>query len=133
MMHKLIPPLRRHGIQPTPQRLAVAKVVLGRKEHPAADEVWAKVRRRCPTVSRATVYNTLNLFVEKGLLKMQVLKEGTAVFDSDVRAHHHLIDDQTGKIYDVPWDSLQVKGQNSLRDFEVRDLQVVLRGRKRKR
>ena len=130
-MQKQVATLRQHGIQPTPQRLAVAEVVLGRRAHPSAEEVWAKVCRKCPTVSRATVYNTLNLFVEKELLKLQVLKEGTTIFDSEVHAHHHFIDDETGKIYDVPWDSLQVKGANSLRDFEVRDLQVVLRGRKR--
>jgi Fe2+ or Zn2+ uptake regulation protein len=132
-MPNAVDTLRQHGIQPTPQRLAVAEAVLGRKGHPTAEEVWAKVRRKCPTVSRATVYNTLNLFVEKGLLKLQVLKEGTAVFDSEVHAHHHFIDEETGEIYDVPWESLQVKGQDSLRGFEVKDLQVVLRGRKRKR
>ncbi len=124
--------LRQHGIQPTPQRLAVAKVVLGRDRHPSAEEVWAKVRRRCPTVSRATVYNTLNLFVDKGLLTMQVLREGTAVFDAEVRPHHHFIDERTGRIYDVPWDALQVQGQESLNHYDVRELQVVLRGRRRK-
>lgn len=131
-MHKQVATLRQHGIQPTPQRLAVAGAVLGRKGHPSAEEVWNRVRRKCPTVSRATVYNTLNLFVEKGLLRLQVLKEGTAVFDSEVHVHHHFIDDETGTIYDVPLDSLQVKGVDSLRDFDVRELQVVLRGRKRK-
>lgn len=124
--------LRQHGIQPTPQRLAVAKVVLGRDSHPSADEVWAKVRRRCPTVSRATVYNTLNLFVDKGLLKMQILREGTAVFDAEVHPHHHFIDERTGRIYDVPWDALQVQGHESLSQYDVRELQVVLRGRRRK-
>ncbi len=132
-MRQLIAILRQQGIQPTSQRLAVAEVVLDRKGHPSAEEVWDQVRRKCPTVSRATVYNTLNLFVKKGLLKLQVLKEGTAVFDAEVHAHHHFIDDETGKIYDVPWESLQVKGEKSLRDFEVRELQVVLRGRRRKR
>jgi len=130
-MRKQVATLRQHCIQPTPQRLAVAEVVLGRKGHPSAEEVWAKGRRKCPTVSRATVYNTLDLFLEKGLLSLQVLKEGTAVFDSEVHAHHHFIDDETGEIYDVPWGSLQVKGADSLHDFEVRELQVVLRRRKR--
>lgn len=132
-MRRHVTTLRQHGIQPTPQRLAVAVVVLGCKGHPSAEEVWIKVRRKCPTISRATVYNTLNLFVEKGLLRLQVLKEKIAVFDSGVHAHHHFIDDETGRIYDVPWGSLQVKGASSLHDFEVRELQVVLRGRKRKR
>ena len=130
-MQNLIAILRRHGIQPTPQRLAVARVVLNRDTHPSAEEAWAKVRRKCPTISRATVYNTLNLFVEKGLLKQQVLKEGMAVFDAEVHPHHHFIDERTGKVYDVPWETLQVTGGESLREFSVREYQVVLRGRKR--
>lgn len=123
--------LRQHGIQPTPQRLAVAQIVLSRESHPSAEEVWTKVRRRCPTISRATVYNTLNLFVKRGLLKLQVLKEGMAVFDAEVDPHHHFIDDETGKVYDVPWEMLRVTGKESLRNFNVREYQVVLRGRRR--
>lgn len=130
-MHDLMDILRQHGIQPTPQRLAVAQIVLSRESHPSAEEVWTKVRRRCPTISRATVYNTLNLFVKRGLLKLQVLKEGMAVFDAEVDPHHHFIDDETGKVYDVPWEMLRVTGKESLRNFNVREYQVVLRGRRR--
>ncbi len=124
--------LRRHGIQATPQRIAVAEYVLAAKTHPSADEVWEQVRRRCPTLSRATVYNTLNLFVEKGLIRTQVLKEGTVVFDPHVDAHHHFIDVDTGKIYDVPWEALKVSGEKALRGFEVNEYQVIMRGRRRK-
>lgn len=132
-MHPLISILRQHGIRATPQRLAVAEVVLSRRNHPSAEEVWEKVRTKCTTISRATVYNTLNLFVTRGLLKQHVLREGSAVFDAEVGPHHHFIDDETGEIIDVPWQALQVKGEKSLRGFEVRELQVVLRGRRRKR
>lgn len=129
----LIPLLRRHGIQATPQRLAVAAYVLGTNAHPSADEVWEQVRRRCPTLSRATVYNTLNLFVEKGLLRAQVLKEGTVVFDPHVAAHHHFIDVETGRIYDVPWEALKVSGARVLPAFDVHEYQVILRGRRRRK
>ena len=125
--------LRRHGIQPTPQRIAVAEHVLAAKTHPSADEVWAQVRRRCPTLSRATVYNTLNLFVEKGLIRTQVLREGTVVFDPRTDAHHHFIDVTTGKIYDLPWNALKVSGEKTLLGFEVREYQVILRGRRLKK
>jgi Fur family transcriptional regulator, iron response regulator len=125
--------LRRHGIQPTPQRSAVAEHVLAARTHASAEEVWAQVRRRCPTPSRATVYNTLNLFVEKGLIRTQVLKEGTAVFDPRIDAHHHFIDVNTGKTYDVPWDALKVSGEKALHGFEVREYQVILRGRRLKK
>jgi Fur family iron response transcriptional regulator len=130
-MDTLIALLREHGIQPTPQRVAVAQYALKTATHPSADEVWAQVRRACPTVSRATVYNTLNLFVEHDLLRAQVLREGTVVFDSLVAPHHHFIDEETGRIYDVPWNALKVTGHRSLADFDVRELQVVLRGRRR--
>jgi hypothetical protein len=84
--------LTAYGIQPTPQRIAVAEYVLNTANHPTADEVWMNVRDRCPTLSRATVYDTLNLFAEKGLLRTQSLKEGVAVFDPHVAPHHHFID-----------------------------------------
>jgi Fe2+ or Zn2+ uptake regulation protein len=131
-MRDVIRTLRDHGIQPTPQRIAVAEFVLDSQAHPTADEVLTSVRHKCPTVSRATVYNTLNLFVEKGLLKPQILKEGTAVFDPNVRAHHHLIDERTGRVYDVPWEALRVTGEKALDGFEVREYHVVMKGRKKK-
>jgi len=131
-MDEILATLAEHGIQPTPQRIAVAEYVLGATDHPTADEVWAKVRRRCPTLSRATVYNTLNLFAEKGLLRSQPLREGVAVFDPRIAPHHHFIDDDTGRVFDIPWDAVKVTGEKSLQGIEVREYQVVLRGRRRK-
>jgi Fe2+ or Zn2+ uptake regulation protein len=124
--------LRSRGVQPTPQRTAVAEFVLKGNSHPTADEVFVGARRICPTVSRATVYNTLNLLVAKGVLKSQILKEGTVVFEPNSKKHHHFIDDQTGAIHDIPWDSLVVTGEENLNGFEVREFQVVLRGRRKK-
>lgn len=131
-MDQAIARLRRHGIQPTPQRIAVAQCVFTDPSHPTAERVWARVKRKHPTVSRATIYNTLNLFVAKRLLREQVLHGGTVVFDPNVEAHHHFIDQETGAIVDVPWDALRVTGQAALEGFEVVDYQVVMRGRRRK-
>ena len=130
-MKLLLQALRTHGIQPTAQRLAVARFVLDADSHPTADEVWEKVRQRNPTLSRATVYNTLNLFVEKGLLRTQAVREGALVFDPRVARHHHFIDEETGAIHDVPWESVKVTGEKSLRGYEVKDYQVVMRGKRR--
>jgi len=131
-MNDIIEKLNQYGIQPTPQRIAVADFVLKTDTHPTADEVWAIVRQRCPTLSRATVYNTLNLFAEKGLLKLPPIKEGVAVFDPHVAPHHHFIDEETGTVYDVPWEAVSVAGEKTLDGYEVREYQVVLRGRRRK-
>ena len=123
--------LREHGIQPSAQRVAVAEYVLRTDEHPSADLVWKRVRRRFPYISRATVYNTLNTFVEKGLLKTLNLSDDSIVFDPKTETHHHFIDTKTGRIHDIPWDQVQVCNIERLRGFEVHDYQVVIRGRKK--
>jgi Fe2+ or Zn2+ uptake regulation protein len=120
--------LRDTGIQPSAQRVAVGDYVLHTGEHPSADLVWKRVRERFPWISRATVYNTLNLFVEKGLLQRLNLGEDSVVFDPITETHHHFIDEKSGVIHDVPWDRVQVCNIESLRDFEVHDYQVVMRG-----
>jgi len=125
--------LRQCAIQPTPQRIAVVEYVLKSKTHPSADEVLSYARKKCPTVSRATVYNTLNLLVEKRLIGMQTIKEGAVVFDPNLKRHHHFVDDETGDIYDIPWDQLEVKGKEKLKDFEIIEFQVILRGRRKKK
>lgn len=123
--------LRQCGIQPTPQRISVVDYVLKSHVHPSADQVLECARRKCPTVSRATVYNTLNLLVQKRLLRTQLLKEGTVVFDPNVQNHHHFIDEETGVIYDIPWTALKVIGKENLKGFEVQEYQVIMRGRRK--
>jgi len=125
--------LRQCDIQPTPQRLAVVEYVLSSKKHPTAEDVLLSARKKCPTVSRATVYNTLNLLVEKGLIGMQAIREGAVVFDPNVHKHHHFVDDVTGEIYDIPWDQLEVRGRDKLKDFEVTEFQVIMRGKRKKK
>ena len=131
-MKDLIALLRQVGLQPTPQRLAVARYVLATTSHPTADEILEKARRECPTLSRATVYNTLARLSERGLVRPQVIREGAVVFDARVQKHHHFIDEATGKIYDVPWDALVVSGKEKLKGYQVKEYQVVMRGRRRR-
>jgi Fe2+ or Zn2+ uptake regulation protein len=131
MSDEILRKLRDHGVQLSAQRLAVAEYVLFTDEHPSADQVWHRVRERFPILSRATVYNTLNLFVSQGLLQELVLAEGRVVFDPKTEHHHHFIDDETGRIEDVPWEALQVCNVEGLSEFEVRRYEVVLHGRRR--
>lgn len=123
--------LRAHGIQPSAQRVAVAEYVLRTDEHPSADQVFQRVRSRLAVLSRATVYNTLNLFVEKGLLRQHVLSEGNVVFDPRTEPHHHFLDEESGRIFDVPWSALRVSNLTGLEGFDVREYQVVMRGKRR--
>ena len=131
MSRNLRESLVEHGIRPSAHRLAVAEYVLTTRDHPSADRVWREVASRFPAISRATVYNTLNLFVEKELLRELHLSATSVVFDPKLDTHHHFIDDATGTIHDVAWDKVQVCNIETLRGFEVRDYQVVMRGRRR--
>lgn len=128
MHEKIIERLTEHGIQPSAQRVAIADYVFRTDSHPSADDVWTAVKKRLPVVSRATVYNTLNLLVERGLLRELFIAEGKVVFDPNTETHHHFIDDETGRIEDVPWDRVQVCNMESLSEFDITDYQVVMRG-----
>jgi Fe2+ or Zn2+ uptake regulation protein len=120
--------LREHGIQASPQRLAVGEVVLFTDSHPTAEEVSARARAELAWLSRATVYNTLNLFVRKGLLRTFQLGEGPVVYDPKMSAHHHFIDERSGRIHDVPWEALKVDAVGDLKGLRINEVQVILRG-----
>jgi Fe2+ or Zn2+ uptake regulation protein len=122
--------LRARGLRPSAQRLAIADYVLRTDEHPSADQVWARVRRRLPMVSRATVYNTLNALVRARLLRPLVLAEGRVVFDPNVDRHHHFVDAATGRIHDVPWEAVEVGRIRPPAGYAVDDVHVILRGRR---
>jgi len=120
--------LREAGISPSSQRVAIADFVLHTGTHPSADEVLVEARKRLPTISVATIYNTLHLFVEHGLLRTLELSNNHTVYDPCMEPHHHFIDDQTGRIHDVPLDAVSVT-HDDFDNFDIREVQVVLRGR----
>jgi len=133
MAHSEADILEQHGIQPSAQRVAVARYVLRTADHPSADEVWRRVRADFPQISRATAYNSLKLFVEEGLLRQFSMAEGHSVYDPNVADHHHLIDEETGEIHDVPWESVRIERVPKVKGYDVREYQVIMRGVKRRR
>lgn len=120
-----------HGIRPSAHRLAVAEYVLTTQDHPSADRVWREVASRFPAISRATVYNTLNLFVEKGILRALHMDPESVVFDPRIETHHHFVDEKTGAIHDVDWEKLQVCNIDQLPDYDVHEYMVIMRGSRR--
>jgi Fur family iron response transcriptional regulator len=99
--------LARHGIQPTAQRLRVAELLFSRKQHFTAEQVIHALGRDGCHVSKATVYNTLNLFAAKGLLKALSLDRDCGLFDSNTEPHHHIRVEGTGELIDVPQGSVE--------------------------
>ncbi len=106
--------LESHEIKATRQRVDVASVLLAKHIHLSADEVFSRVEALGSTVSRATVYNTLSLMVERGILN-QVIVDPTRVFyDSNTVAHHHVFDTDTGKLTDVAPGDVEVSRMPTL-------------------
>lgn len=129
MKSEAVKQLEDFGIQPSAQRVAVAEYVLVTDQHPSADQVFSSVSENFPMISRATIYNTLNLFVEKGLLRVLHISAGKVVFDPVMTKHHHFIDEETGAIKDIEWKQLKVSNLEKLTEFEVSDYQVILQGK----
>ncbi len=106
----LIALLRQHAISPTHQRLEIAHVLFGRGEHLAADQILALVNAQHAETSKATVYNTLNLFRDRGLIREVIVDPKRVFYDPNTQPHHHLYNVDTGEITDIGADALAVNG-----------------------
>jgi Fur family iron response transcriptional regulator len=120
--------LEQHGAKVTSQRVALAEILFARPQHLSADALLDAARRAGVRVSKATVYNTLNLFAECGLVR-EVNVDGTRVYyDSTTHPHHHLFNVDTGELTDLSEDSVRLAEMPELPDgTEAAGLEVVVR------
>lgn len=93
--------LARHAINLTAQRVAVAEVLLHKPQHMSVAQIVSKLQASGNDVSKATVYNTLNLFEELGLVKEICVDPQRRYFDSSTHAHHHCYNVDTGELTDI--------------------------------
>lgn len=89
------------GIRPTAQRVQIAELLLSAPQHLSAEQILASLRLSGARVSKATVYNTLNLFAAHGLIRQLSVDGARAWFDSNVVPHYHFHDETTGALTDV--------------------------------
>lgn len=92
--------LRAYGIRVTPQRQAILRFLKETDTHPTAEQIYEHVRDAFPGISLATVYNTVNLFVELGIVRELVNADRSSRFDGDVSDHYHLVCNECGAILD---------------------------------
>ncbi len=90
-----------HGIAVTQQRQVLYEVMLGLSGHPTPEQVYAVVRERIPTISLATVYKNIHLFVESGLLREVSLHHGTVRVELATEEHHHVVCSRCKTIADL--------------------------------
>jgi Fe2+ or Zn2+ uptake regulation protein len=89
------------GIKPTFQRLSILKYLKDSQNHPTADMIYEYIRKKVPTISKTTVYNTIHTFLEKGLINELTITNQEARYDTETSSHHHFLCNQCGNIYDI--------------------------------
>jgi Fur family iron response transcriptional regulator len=120
------------GIRPTGQRVRIAALLLSAPQHLSAEQILDSLRSAGARVSKATVYNTLNLFAERGLIRQLSVDGSRAWFDSNVDAHYHFHDLSNGALIDVPIPDVEFSRLPSPPPgTEVAGIDVVIRLRKK--
>lgn len=121
--------LQQAGIRPTAQRLAICRFVFSEADHPTADQVKHHLDGVFPMISTATIYNTLNTLVERGLLRAIKFPHADAVvYDPNMYHHYHFLDEASGRLFDI--DPQQVDVRPHLGDqCEITEVDVLIRGR----
>jgi Fur family peroxide stress response transcriptional regulator len=92
--------LRMTGVRMTPQRHAILSYLLDTDTHPTADDIYRSLEYRFPTMSVATVYNNLKVFMDSGLVRELTYGDDSSHFDADMSDHYHARCNQCGKIVD---------------------------------
>ena len=110
-MDRFTEALRSSGIRLTHQRIEIFREVARTGDHPDADTIYRRVRKRIPTVSLDTVYRTLWMLNDMGLITTLGPQRGRVRFDANASPHHHFVCSQCGKVvdfYNPEFDSLKV-------------------------
>jgi len=122
--------LRRHGIKPTHQRIEIAHALFSRGEHLSADQILNAVNSRDSESSRATVYNTLKLFVKKKLIREVIVDPSRIFYDPNTSHHHHVYDVVNGELTDIDASSITVSGLPKLpEDVVAEGVDIIVRVR----
>lgn len=122
--------LKRHGVLATPQRVEVAEVLLERPQHLSADQILERLRETGSRVSKATVYNTLKLFGEQGLVKELTVDPDRKYYDSTTHSHHHFYHVGSGELSDIPEDQIRIMNLPPLPEgTEQESVEVLIRVR----
>lgn len=120
--------LREHGITPSYQRKRVLEYLIANRNHPNVTQVYEELIGEIPSLSKTTVYNTMNLFIEKKIVEAITI-EGTEIrYDLyDPNSHGHFKCEECGKVYDIKldWNTLEIP---DLEGFEVKEQYIHFKG-----
>ena len=120
--------LRGHGITPTHQRMEIARTLFSRCEHLSADQVLARVNQCSAETSKATVYNTLKLFVAKKLIRQVIVDPVRVFYDPNTAPHHHFYNVDSGALSDIDAGEVELSRLPALPAGMVTDgIEIIVR------
>jgi Fur family peroxide stress response transcriptional regulator len=119
------------GLRSTPQREVVYSVLLNKRDHPTADEVFVRVKSELPTISLATVYNCLETLVQCDLVRAVNFERGPTRYCPNLRPHAHFHDEQTGRTHDIDLPAGVIEKLNTIlpRGFDAKSVEITFRGK----
>ena len=127
---ELVALLRGKGITPTQQRIEIGQILFGKMQHVTAEHVLEMVNHGSNKVSKATVYNTLGLFADKGLIREVVVDPSKLFYDTNLTPHHHLYHTDTGTLEDVPAEQVRIEHLPDLPNgMNIDGVDVIIRVR----
>ena len=120
--------LKLYGIRPTRARTRIGMILLDKPKHLSADQVHEKLKLKGYTISKATVYNTLNAFAKYGIVSEVTIDPSRTYYDSTTKAHHHFFNVDTGQLMDIASDDISVENIPRLPDnTQIQDLEIVVK------
>jgi Fur family iron response transcriptional regulator len=130
---QIVQELAARGLKPTDQRVRVAMVLMSAPKHLTAEQILTAVRESGEHVSKATVYNTLKVLADHGLVRQIHLDPERSVYDSTRAPHHHFHDLETGELRDIHPDDIAFSRFPSLPEgMEAEGIEVVIRLRRKR-
>ncbi len=119
--------LKKHGVKPSYQRMRIFEYLMNNRVHPTVDMIYKNLISEIPTLSKTTVYNTLNLFLEKNLVITIVIEENEVRYDIDTSLHGHFKCNVCNAIYDFSVDPSYLE-QEHLKSFKISEQHIYLKG-----
>lgn len=107
-----------NNIKPSFARMRILEYLIVEKNHPTVDKIYSELVKEMPTLSKTTVYNTLNSFTKEGIARVITIEEGETRYDADINNHGHFKCRDCGSIYDFKINEEGVD-RDGLEDFKV--------------
>lgn len=121
--------LKSKGLRVTPQRFAVYANLLARSDHPTAEQILEEMNQNFPISSQATIYSSLQVLREVGLVQEVLLEQGVSRYDANMDEHHHFRCSNCGTIEDIPANQFTALDLSSLRaGLTAKSYQITVAG-----